>query len=299
MILSVVIFSFFLSACGNAGEDEDSAELDTELEQVEQAKAEVIAFKDKTMYKPAMFGDSFIHLSDGAEEFSIQKQSVVKIFLNNGIVGWHSLDPLKEGTDLAWDGSADPTFTIYGQPLSMTFGSNFTFLLDDGRELSQITSSESLDVIAGEGMFVEVKQDGLIYGYQIIPDFFQFSKTIINLNTTNGEVEIKPVVANGFLINLVDSNPIEKVLDVDSEVIAGYRIAWNRFGSWYPAGGKISALQLPKTIIQQATMPIGLGADMPYLVKPNGDYIPYNTYNCKFFVDGVEISASPDGLFHY
>jgi hypothetical protein len=118
------------------------------------------------------------------------------------------------------------------------------------------------------------------------------SKTTISISTVTGVVEITSVVEDGKIINLVDSNPTETVLDADGYVINGYRIAWNDNGSWYPAGGVVVTLQLPMTTISSAAQKTGLGAGMPYLVRPDGTSVPYNTNRCTVFVDGVDVTAT-------
>ncbi|NTW27506.1 MAG: hypothetical protein HGA36_04235 [Candidatus Moranbacteria bacterium] len=126
-------------------------------------------------------------------------------------------------------------------------------------------------------------------------------KTSVNVNTVTGVVEIIPIVVNGKLTNLVNSNPEEQILDSNAQVITGYRIVWNDNGSWYPASGKIAALVLPKTSIAGAAKPLGLGAGMPYLVRPDGTHVPFNTdpLNCVFTVNGVVVGVNADGTFHY
>ncbi|MDO8565949.1 MAG: hypothetical protein Q7S04_02055 [Candidatus Moranbacteria bacterium] len=126
-------------------------------------------------------------------------------------------------------------------------------------------------------------------------------ETVISISTATGMVEITPVMAGGKVTNLAGSIPVEQVLDTNNQVIPGYRIAWNDNGDWYPAGGKVTALQLPKTSIVGGAKPVGVGAGMPYLVRPDGTFVPFNTdsFHTMFAVNGVPIPINADGQVHY
>ena len=127
------------------------------------------------------------------------------------------------------------------------------------------------------------------------------AKTLVEINTVTGQIDITPIFEGDKIINLVDSNPTEIVLDANNQVIPGYRIAWNDTGDWYPTGGKIMPLLLNKTTFLNATRPVGTGSGMPYLIKPDGSFIPFNTDSdqCIFKVDGVPIGAWGNGLIQY
>ncbi|MEI7891124.1 MAG: hypothetical protein WCI36_04090 [bacterium] len=127
------------------------------------------------------------------------------------------------------------------------------------------------------------------------------SKTLVSVNTVTGEVEITPVIEGDKLIGLVTSNPTEKVLDAAGNIISGYRIAWNDNGSWYPAGGKVALLVLPKTVIAGTAKALGSGAGMPYLVRPDGTFISFNTDPavCTFSINGAVKTVGTDGLIAY
>ncbi len=301
-----------LSACGG-GSGSSASDSGTvtgpSVAALDAAKATLNVQTDKTTFKPAMVDGYFVHLSDGTKEVFVAKEHVAKIFFNGDGIGWHSADPTK-GADLHYDGSLNPIFTIAGQPITSVFGSNFSFLTDDGRELSQITDSKWLAITVGVGMTIQRNSDGLLYGTGsgvgpvVIPPVAPVAvvqKTLLGVNTLTGEVEIIPVIVAGKLVNLVNSSPIEQVLDVNGVVISGYRIAWNDNGSWYPASGKVAALQLPRTTIASATKSVGTGAGMPYLVRPDGTFIPFNTDPtvCTFTVNGVLTKINVDGLMPY
>lgn len=270
------------------------------IAELDNAKAILTVNVDKTTFQPAMVGNFFVHLSDGRQEGFIDKKDVVKIFYNGATVGWHSSDASK-GLDLKYDGSASPVFTIAGQPLSPVFGANFSFLTDDRQELSQITDTKWLNIIVGAGMLAERKADGLLYGSSAVVPVPAQAKTLVNINTVTGAVNITLGIVGDKLINLVNSHPTEVILDANGQVITGYRIVWNDNGSWYPAGGKIVALQLPMTSIAGAAQPTGTGAGMPYLVCPDGTFIPFNTdpANTTFTVNGALTPVNADGLVHY
>lgn len=127
-------------------------------------------------------------------------------------------------------------------------------------------------------------------------------ETIISIFATAGVVEIIPAIADGKVTNLAGSNPAEQVLDTGNQIIPGYRIAWNDNGDWYPASGKVTPLLLPKTALVGAARPVGAGAGMPYLVRPDGTFVPFNTGHAIVLVDGVNVTATTiatDGLIHY
>lgn len=127
------------------------------------------------------------------------------------------------------------------------------------------------------------------------------SKTLVSVNAVTGEVEITPVIEGDKLIGLVTRNPTEKVLDAAGNIISGYRIAWNDNGSWYPAGGKVVSLVLPKTVIAGAAKALGSGAGMPFLVRPDGTHVSFNTDPtvCTFSVNGTVKAVGTDGLIAY
>lgn len=298
MLLLATGCVFFLAACGGASEGKT-----TVASPGDGVKAVLNVQVSKMTYQPAMVGSVFYHLSDGTKEVSVDKKHVVKVFWNGAAVGFHLTDATK-GIDLGYDWSFAPVFIIAEQPLSPTFGGNFSFLIDDGRELSQITDPQWLTIIVGNTMLAERKADGLLYASNTgtaPPVPVATSKTVVNVNTVTGEVEITPAVVNGKLVNLVNSNPMEQVLDSAGNVIAGYRLVWNDNGSWYPASGKIAALLLPKTIIAGASKPVGFGSGMPYLVRPDGTFVPFNTdpLVCTFTVNGVATKINTDGLMPY
>lgn len=288
----------FLAGCGGGGNVGDSGGSSNGV----IVKATVTVQADKVLYQPAMVGSEFVSLSDGAKAVSVDKKHVVKVFYNGGPFGWHIADPTK-GINLAYDWSLNPTLIILGQPLSPTFGGNFSFLLDDGRELSQITDDSYLTIIKGAGMLAQRKSDGLLYSGSdcTIPTVTIQAKTIVNVNTLTGEVEITPSVAANNIINLVDSTPTMQILNAAGAVMAGFRIVWNDNGSWYPSSGKIAPLVLPKTVIAGAAKSLGLGAGMPYLVTPDNTSIPFNTSaaTCTFMLNGVVANVNTDGTFHY
>lgn len=126
-------------------------------------------------------------------------------------------------------------------------------------------------------------------------------KTLVEIDTVTGQIDITPALSGGNLLSLVVSNPTETVLDASSQVIIGYRLAWNDTDSWYPAGGKVTALLLPKTTLVGAAKSLGAGAGMPYLVRPDGSFISFNTSpeTCSFTLNGVPIAVNADGLVHY
>lgn len=126
-------------------------------------------------------------------------------------------------------------------------------------------------------------------------------ETVVSISTTTGAVEVTPVMAGGKVTNLAGSIPVEQVLDTNNQIIPGYRIAWNDNGSWYPAGGKVTVLQLPKTSVVGAAKPVGVGAGMPYLVRPDGTFVPFNTdsIHTTFVVNGVPTSVNAEGLVPY
>jgi len=300
MTVLAVGYGLFLSACGSGGTSNPNSGASQDVAVV---KAVLNVQSDKTTYQPAMVGDSFVSLSDGTKAVSIEKKHVAKIFWNGAAVGWHIFDSSK-GVDLQYRWNTNPVFTIAGQPLSPTFGGNFSFLLDDGRELSQITDSNYLTITVGVGMIAERKADGLIYSSAgASPVATVQAKTVVNVNTASGEVEITPSMLNDTLINLVSSNPTEKVLDSAGKVIVGYRIAWNDNGSWYSptGGGKLATLILPKTSILSAAKSAGMGSGMPYLVRPDGTFVAFNTDPtvCTFTVNGVVTKINTDGLMVY
>lgn len=297
LVLAVVFFMFL--GCGGASTGNDSVYVASPADGI---KAVIMVMPDKMTYQPVMIGSTFYHLSDGTKEVSVDKKHVVKVFWNGAAVGWHFADPAK-GVDLGYNWSLNPTFTIAGQPLSPTFGGNFSFLIDDGRELSQITDAHELALNVGPGMVAERYSDGLLYSSPAAqtPVVPVVAKTIVNVNTVTGEVEVTPAIVNGKVTQLVNSNPVEQVLDANGQVIAGYRIVWNDNGSWYPASGKIVSLALPKTVIAGAAKPAGMGAGMPYLVRPDGTYVPFNTdpLSCIFLVNGILTKINIDGLMPY
>ena len=295
--------ALFLTACGGGKDTDKTVAVVDNSAVADNVKAVVNVQPSKTTYQPAMVGSVFYHLSDGTKEISVDKKHVVKVFLNGATFGWHFTDPTK-GVDLGYDWSLAPVFTIAGQPLSSTLGGNFSFLIDDGRELSQITDPKWLTIIKGDTMLAERKSDGLLYASNtgdVPPVPVVIPKTQVNVNTVTGEVEITPTVVNGKLYNLIDSNPTEQVLDMMGMVMSGYRLVWNDNGSWYPTGGKIAPLVLPKTTISAATKPVGMGAGMPYLVKPDGTFVPFNTDPkvCTFTVNGVVGQINADKLMAY
>lgn len=306
--------ALFLAACGGGGQ-ESAQGGDTSQAQLDAAKATLSVDKDKTVFQPAMVGNSFVHLSDGAKEVSADIKQVSKIFWNGPAVGFHSADPTK-GVDLQWDGSANPAVVIAGRPLSMTSGGNFSFLLFDGRELTQNTDAKWLKINATD-VTVEVK-GGLIYGdysngavAPVEPNVpgvpadpgvpVEVAKTLIKVNTLTGDIEITPVIVDRRIVNLVDSNPSEVVLDESGALIPGYRIVWNDSGSWYPQGGNESQVSLPTTVFPAGAKPVGTGAGMPYLVRPDGTFVSFNTDPtvCTFMVNDVITQRNTDGLFPY
>jgi hypothetical protein len=301
-ILSTIgcaVCCLFLAACG--GTDDKAVADDNSA--ADNAKAVLNVQVSKTTFQPAMVESKFVHLSDGTKEVSVDKKHVVKVFWNGPAVGWHITDATK-GVDLGYDWSFAPVFTIAGQPLSPSFGGNFSFLIDDGRELSQITDAKWLTIIVGNTMLAERKADGLLYASNTgtaPPVPVVILKTLVDVNTVTGTVEITPVIVSGKLTNLVNSNPTEQVMDPAGIVIAGYQLVWNDNGSWYPASGKITPLIMPKTSITGAAKSVGLGSGMPYLVKPDGTSVPFNTDHsvCTFMVNGVVKTVGTDGLMSY
>lgn len=305
---SVLASSLLLVACGGGGGGSSDAGVvagaavnsSPSVSELDNAKATLTVNVDKMTYQPAMVGNFFVHLSDGRQEVFVDKKNVVKIFYNGSDVGWHSSD-VSKGVDLKYDGSANPVLTIAGQPLSPVSGANFSFLTDDRTELSQITDAKWFNIVVGAGMSAERKADGLLYGSSTVVPAPVQTKTLVSINTATGEVDITPVIVGNRLTNLVNSNLTEVVLDASGHVIPGYRIVWNDDGDWYPAHGKVVALQLPKTIIAGAAKPVGTGAGMPYLVRPDGTSIAFNTDLTKttFSVNGTPVSVGVDGLVHY
>lgn len=127
-------------------------------------------------------------------------------------------------------------------------------------------------------------------------------ETIISIFAAAGVVEIIPAIVDGKITNLAGSNPAEQVLDTDNQIIPGYRIAWNDNGDWYPASGKVTSLLLPKTALVGAARSVGTGAGMPYLVRPDGTFVPFNTGHAIVLVDGNNMTTTTiatDGLIHY
>lgn len=299
-----------LMGCGGGGGDEKSSSVSSvttpSIGETDAAKALLLVDADKTVFKPAIVREYLVHASNGVAEVFVEKGRVNKIYWNDRAVGFHR-DDCTKGIALQFDPST-LAVEIAGQPIGAS-GGNFSYVLDDGTELAQITDPNWLVIKAGAGMVAERKADGLLYAAvqpvgtaPIIIDPAApvvIVKTRVSINTLTRQIDITPAIATGKLLNLVSGILGETVLDAQGNVIAGYRIAWNDNGSWYPAAGVVTALVLPTTVLANATQASGAG--MPYLVRPDGTFVSFNTDPtvCEFFVNGVQQNVSVDGLIRY
>lgn len=297
MVLFTLLNACLLTACGGGGGESNSASSSVISQaELDGAKAVLTVDANKAVLLPAMVGEYLVHLSNGSRDVFVKKTQVAKVFFNNSVVGFHSVDPTK-GAELAYNPD-NPILEIAGQPFS-AFGATYTFLLTDDQELTLNTEARWLKLVTSDGMHVERRADGLLYGTSDTSPIPVPPKTIVEINTLTGEVAITPVIIGKQILNLIASNPSETILDANDQVIAGYRFVWNDNGSWYPASGAVAAIMLPKTAIANVTKPIGAG--MPYLVRPDGTFVPFNTSpeTCTFFINGTQWNVDADGLFHY
>lgn len=288
-----VLLSVSMAACGGGGNS--GGEVSTpSVSETDHAKASLVVEKDKTTLKPATVREYVVHLSDGQKEVSVEKTKIHKIFWNDGAVGFHSVDHTK-GISLSFDAQSMEVI-IAGQPINST-GGNFSFLTHDGKEYTLITDARWLSITAGEGMTVERKENGLIYASVIGAVVSQ--KTRVDINTATGVVTVSPFIAGDRVFNLVNPVINEIVQNPDGSIKAGYQMAWNDVNSWYPAAGTLGALGIPFTNLANAARASGAG--MPYLVRPDGSYVAFNTdpSTCEFFINGVQKSVDADGLIHY
>lgn len=305
--LAMAIFlTVLMAACGGGGSSstETSEVSMPSVSETDNAKATLVVERDKTTFRPATVRGYVVHLSDGKQEVCLEKKKICKVFWNDGAIGFHSVDQSK-GISLIFDPESMEVL-IAGQPINAT-GGNFSFLTEDGKEYALITDAKWLKITAGEGMTVERKENGLIYSSstqqppEIVqpPVQVQCQKTKVEINTVTGEVKVTPYIAGDKISNLVNPVVNEVVLNSDGGVKAGYRIAWNDVNSWYPDAGTLASLAIPSTAIAGAARTSGAG--MPYLVRPDGSFIAFNTDPtvCEFFINGVQKNVDMDGLIRY
>lgn len=305
----VVVVFIALYGCGGGSSHDDASGTEiivpgTTITQkdLDNAVAKLEVFSDYGVFHPAMVDDCVVNLSDGKQECYVAKTEITEVYWNDEFVGFHSVDSEK-GLKLEWD-PENPVLEIPDEITSS--GAIISFVLNDGRELSIITDEKWLVFECEEGMFARITEDGLMcIGYNddgINPPPILPELTKIEIDTVGGTICITPGFQNEKIFYLVDLNPVETVCDSDGNVISGYRIVWNEGNFWYPAAGTIADLSLPQTLISDAANVAGCGAGMPYLVRPDGSYIPFNTGRCTVSVDGVDVTVTAigaDGLIHY